>query len=64
MLSPCLTMPINRFEAGGLRSDRIRVDKGAGVGGDDQRDGAVSGGEGQLVLGPSCGLQYGHHGPG
>jgi hypothetical protein len=27
VLSPCLTMRINRSEAGGLRVDRIRVDK-------------------------------------
>jgi hypothetical protein len=64
VLSPCLTMPINRSEAGGLRVDRIRVDKGAGIGGDGRRDGAVSDDEGRLVLGPGCGLQYGHHAPG
>jgi hypothetical protein len=52
VLSPCLTMPINRSEAGGLRVDRIRVDKGAGMGGDGRRDGAVSDGESRLVLGP------------
>jgi hypothetical protein len=51
VLSPCLTMRINRSEAGGLRVDRIRVDKGAGMSGDGRRDGAVSDGEGRLVLG-------------